>query len=311
MPILPPEILEDIFSIFLSTPNSGSVLCLLRTSSNFLQIGQRFLYSQLRFTTQRQLASFISLYSLPKHILPYAPRSVELDIPRNTGSHSLFTDIHAIFSRCLPNVKDAQRDENGRYCLDSLYLRLNSHFFDSKIEMIYSSLSLINPRRFTWTGPAPPHHISIAIIPQAKACLFRALSEYTNLVYLKLTHISLFPVVGEMNHLPIIPSLRTFYLCQVIHLNPASIAALIFDPNSENLEKLYLIDAYLESIWGPRLRRSDVEKAAVKLIPTADNVGHPAVLDENTRSRIHQIITCMAQTERIMGGDRVENTFLV
>jgi hypothetical protein len=132
---------------------------------------------------------------------------------------------------------------------------------------------------------------------------------------------------GGVNQFPVIPSLRTFHLGQVIFLNPSSVAALIFDPSefftsskfsssvylyqqldSENLETLYLVDAYLESIWGPRFRRSDVERAARTLRSTLDGDDSLAQeLDEDAIDRIRCTIICKAQTERIIGGDRVED----
>lgn len=135
---------------------------------------------------------------------------------------------------------------------------------------------------------------------------------------------------GGVNQFPVIPSLQIFHLGQVIFLNPSSVAALIFDPSefliskiqfinllvstidSESLEKLYLVDAYLESIWGPRLRRSDVERAARTLRSTLD--GDEALaqeLNEDAIDRIRCTIFCEAQTERIIGGDRVEDNKLL
>jgi hypothetical protein len=64
-----------------------------------------------------------------------------------------------------------------------------------------------------------------------------------------------------------------------------------------------LVDAYSESIWGPRLRRSDVEKAAETLCHTDDQ---NAVI-----ARIKMVVTCEKKTERIMGGDRVEGTHIL
>lgn len=57
-----------------------------------------------------------------------------------------------------------------------------------------------------------------------------------------------------------------------------------------------MVDAYQESIWGRRLRRSDIEKAALALTL---NMTAPTVVD-----RIREIVRCEARHERIMGGDR-------
>ena len=128
--------------------------------------------------------------------------------------------------------------------------------------------------------------------------------------------------------LPIIPSLRELHLGLVIFLDPLLVASPLIDPGEQlrpptslpdvfirgsglpNLEQISLVDAYRESIWGPRLRRSDIETAAVSMYPTIDsNVGglqgHLAL--EAAKKRIQSLVICAAQTERIMGGDRVED----
>ncbi len=70
-------------------------------------------------------------------------------------------------------------------------------------------------------------------------------------------------------------------------------------PGQENLESVRLVDAYMESIWGPRIRRGDVERAAVGLGRGKDN-------EQELVERVRKLVRCEAKTERIMGGDRVE-----
>lgn len=67
-----------------------------------------------------------------------------------------------------------------------------------------------------------------------------------------------------------------------------------------NLEEIRLVDAYQESIWGPRLRRSDIE--AVALAMNKD--------EEEVLERVRRLIRCEAKTERIVGGDRVDTSNL-
>ncbi|KAF8960918.1 hypothetical protein BDZ97DRAFT_1831471 [Flammula alnicola] len=314
MSILPTEILQEILS--LSLFSWDSTVALLTTSSAFRDICEKFIYTQLHFTSRAQLASFISTYSSPKSTVPYAPRSVELDITIDE-SNLVFFDIYALFSQCLSDTTEgAQRDQNGRLSLDLLRLRLNSHAFDSQIEMVYAALSLVNPRQFIWTGLDPPHHFSIAIVPQAIPHLFRALSSYTNLTYLKLTHLAMLYAL-KIYGLPIIPSLRTLHLGQVIFLHPLTVAAFILDPYSKNLEKVYLVDAYHESIWGPRLRRSDIEIAATSTksppdgIETLEHDDPLPLTSAEVKNLVRCVVVCEAKTERIMGGDRVENNTLL
>lgn len=107
------------------------------------------------------------------------------------------------------------------------------------------------------------------------------------------------------------------------------------------LESVRLVDCYVESIWGSRVRRSDVERAACELplfaseSTSLSSASHPhSVVPGNKVSysfdsgigleeedytevearrrrrdrveEVRRIVTCEAVTERIMGGDRVE-----
>ena len=74
---------------------------------------------------------------------------------------------------------------------------------------------------------------------------------------------------------------------------------MISIPGQDNLESIRLVDAYRESIWGPRIRRGDVERAAMGL---GIGIGNKKELIE----RVRKLVRCEARTERIMGGDRVE-----
>ena len=75
------------------------------------------------------------------------------------------------------------------------------------------------------------------------------------------------------------------------------------------LELVHLVDAYRGSIWGPRIRRSDIERAASMLVRARFTAEHAAVAERvegETISRVRTIVRCQALTERLMGGDRVE-----
>jgi len=136
---LPAEILCQILKTSLCNLVSPAVL--MTTCSIFRVIAERILYTQLYFKSKAQLCSFISIYR--SQTAPHAPRTIEVVI---TGEESqlVFTDLFALFSDCLSLPLDgAERDELGRISLDLLCLRLNSHAFDKRIEMIYSALSLI------------------------------------------------------------------------------------------------------------------------------------------------------------------------
>lgn len=135
--LLPPEILREILSFAL--PFRDTRLNLLTTCSLFCDVSQSILYTYLHFTSRSQLSSFIGVYSTSICHVSHAPRSIQLDIA-GTGPN-IFLDLYSLFSLCFCDI--AERDEMGRLVLDSLQLRMDSHAFDSRIEMIYSALSLI------------------------------------------------------------------------------------------------------------------------------------------------------------------------
>jgi len=73
-----------------------------------------------------------------------------------------------------------------------------------------------------------------------------------------------------------------------------------------SLERVRLVDAYCESIWGSRVRRSDIEKAAQAIIFPQDGLQYEVVL-----ARIRKLLTCEKKTERIIGGDRAEDSIFL
>jgi hypothetical protein len=78
-----------------------------------------------------------------------------------------------------------------------------------------------------------------------------------------------------------------------------------------SLTVVRLVDCYIESIWGPRLRRADLEHAMVQV-----KCGGISLVGEDERSgeghydvaldRIRTVVRCEALTERIIGGDRAD-----
>lgn len=108
-----------------------------------------------------------------------------------------------------------------------------------------------------------------------------------------------------------------FYLGQATFVSPYTIASFIraVQSSPNNLQTVRLVDVYKESIWGFRLRLSDVEEAAMMLALL--NFEEPAVLLHRKElvmaalEIVRRVVICEAQTERIIGGDRDEDKTLM
>jgi hypothetical protein len=160
--------------------------------------------------------------------------------------------------------------------------------------------------------------------------VLRALATHTNLTHLTLSHVK-FPDNGEILPLPNFQSLKSLTLSQVIFLRPDIVAEFLVKAGTvlffvylipcvrssqlisllqgSQLESVKLIDAYQHSIWGPRLRRSHIEGAAMRRIRLEDlnNNGLPPAdqADSEVLQKIRRIVLCQGKFERIIGGDRV------
>lgn len=140
---------------------------------------------------------------------------------------------------------------------------------------------------FTWTAV---EHVKLANI---------AFPSYTLRTFLPSTldseqHVSVFSTM---------PSLRTLYIGQATFLPPNSIAAMICLEEEPQLDQIRLVDTYEESIWGRRIRRTDIEKAALEM--------ELMIPREVALERIRRIVKCEAQNERVIGGDRAEGLVLL
>ena len=158
-------------------------------------------------------------------------------------------------------------------------------------------------------------------MPEAAAQLFRAISTWRHVAHIKLANLS-FPeehavdtgsriAMGTAPLISSLPSLRTLVLGQTVFLPPSVIAAMICPliPGQEAmnaLELVHLVDAYRGSIWGPRIRRSDIERATSTLVRAHCLAEDAEYVETEMILRVRRIVRCEALTERLMGGDRVE-----
>jgi len=162
--------------------------------------------------------------------------------------------------------------------------------------------------------------MSCKIVPTATYYLFQSIATWTLVEHITLTNLSFpsdsldlhGPLVRNAPLLPPLQHLRTLYLGQATLLPASAIAAMALqDVRADGkeyrgcLEQIRLVDAYQESIWGRRLRRADIEKAALAS-PMLRDLGAEVVLE-----RIRNVVTCEAMNERIMGGDRSEGLTLL
>jgi hypothetical protein len=122
-----------------------------------------------------------------------------------------------------------------------------------------------------------------------------------------------------------LPALESFYIGQATFVPARAVAATLALPGMPALVRVRLVDVYEGSIWGRRMRRSCVERAAEALstaIVTSPSLAcaymgrhahdgrgeHGGDADGERRAalleRIRKVVVCEAQTERFEGGDR-------
>ncbi|KAH9941529.1 hypothetical protein B0H21DRAFT_752328 [Amylocystis lapponica] len=303
---LPVELLLEILSLALDKHSSPTdVLCVNKA---FAQLSQRILHAELHFQSIRQLI----LFGEQTTELACAPKTVSVTLAGGTANFNVFLHLAAALRRCggKPIATDRGAEQTAQVSLEQLTLCLHSHTRNPNLQYIYEALSLASPRSFTWTGPDPDHHFSTAIVPAATFYLFRAVRAWAHVEHITLTNLSFpsddlglhGPLLSSAPLLPLIPSLRTLYLGQATFLPPSAVALMVCHPDQRCLELVRLVDAYGESIWGQRIRRKDVEKAAGSL-----NVRKRDALV----AQVRRLVRCEAKTERIMGGDRVEGLLIL
>lgn len=113
---------------------------------------------------------------------------------------------------------------------------------------------------------------------------------------------------------PTLPTLRTLYLGQATLFPVVPLAGFLCDPQMKSLKVVRLVDCYVESIWGPRVRRADLERVVAVQVQGLQHGGIPLVGDDarcgghydTVLDRIRTIVRCEALTERIVGGDRAD-----
>ncbi|KAI0357880.1 hypothetical protein OH77DRAFT_1311352 [Trametes cingulata] len=305
---VPVELLQEILAFALEThPHPSDVLTVNKA---FLELGQPLLHARLRFHSINQLI----LFSNGTEPLACAPKSLCITLAGGSADFEIFKHLAAALERCRRSLRaaDKRRARSGENVevvnqvpLELLSLRLHSHTNNPHLGYIYEALSLANPRTFIWMGPDPEHHFSTAIVPSATYHLIRALSTWTAIEHITLTNLSFpsdelglnTPFSRDAPLLPPLPSLRTLYIGQATLLPPSAVAAMLALPGQDNLTRVRLVDTYRHSIWGPRIRRRDIEDAVGALRSLSEEQQQELV------ERVRRVVSCEKKTERIMGGD--------
>jgi len=367
---LPTELLELILGPTIASAHNApaNILCVCR---RFASVGHALLYANLRFTAPGQLIHFAHCHTQHSDIGAFLgskkiPRTLEVDFTGKGADLLVWKGLRDVLKAITESANRSSNEEGedsrcdkqtGRLHLEEVKLKLHSYARDTSLHCLEDALSLINPERFSWTGPDPEHHFSIAIVAPVAQSLFSAFGTWTHIQHIKVTNIAFpFPAADPppgtvhaqtafhiiahshsqsfmLSHsqssaqrnaamqplLPAMPSLESVYIGQAAFLSPAAVAAMFLRAGMmPKLRSVRLVDAYSESIWGARIRRSDVERAARKVAGTQeggarDEVGvdesQPFKLHaeaEEVVERIREVISCERMTERIMGGDRVE-----
>jgi hypothetical protein len=147
------------------------------------------------------------------------------------------------------------------------------------------------------------------IVASAVNALFGHFGAWTRLRDLHLSNIA-FPRETE-GLFPTLPTLRMLHLGQATLVPVVPLACFLCDPRMDSLRIVRLVDCYVESIWGPRVRRADLERAVVQAQCGGMPLGGEEVrwggqYDDTMLDRIRTIVRCEALTERIIGGDRAD-----
>jgi hypothetical protein len=143
-------------------------------------------------------------------------------------------------------------------------------------------------------------------VPEAAHHVLNVVPHWTRLQHLTLTNLSLGALAATSVvfadytpprvYDPLFPSgppaLETLHLGQATFVPPGTVAATLALAGMPRLRALVLEDVYAGSIWGARVRRSDIEREAGE--------------DDALVARVRALVVCRAATERIVGGDRAE-----
>lgn len=303
---LPPELLIRVLDIATSIhPIPFHVLVLNKL---VYRIASPILYKHLYFPSVSAMAYFPPVIWGSETV--GKPSTITVKLAGGEVGRGAFRNLWRLLSktRFLRDVTSST--STARLELEDLRLCMHSTSDSDADDQTLQALECVNPRRFVWTGPDPAHHFSIAIVASVVSVLFARFQMWTRLRDLHLANMA-FPR-DAAGLFPTLPALRTLYLGQATLVPVVPLACLVGDPQMNSLTIVRLVDCYVESIWGPRLRRADLERAVlqarcngVSLVAGDERSG--SHYHDTALGRIRAVVRCEALTERIIGGDRADD----
>ncbi|KIO22086.1 hypothetical protein M407DRAFT_28361 [Tulasnella calospora MUT 4182] len=265
---LPIELLTYALTLGLTVhPCPSHILCVCKT---WEAIATPILHKNIRFTRFSQLKALTSCSYTKRRSLP-APYSIAFTETADSNTYDFFRTIESVFQSI--NLKNLE------------VVRLNVHSYDGEGN-VFEAFKLIDPLVFEWLSPDVEHQVSTSITGTAARSL--VLACY-----------SIFDAFDGA----VQPNLSQIEIAQAVHVEPLNIVSAL--ARLPNLAEVRLADVYMGSIWEKRLRMEDLRKA----LEARDQ--DPSLRKENekelTWNAVMQKVKCVAQKQRLQGGDRGED----
>ncbi|KAI0037062.1 hypothetical protein K488DRAFT_81557 [Vararia minispora EC-137] len=299
---LPIELLLECVELAVAVHPSPA--CIVAVNKRYYALAYNLLYAHPHIRSGRAILLFLRTPPVP-------PRSLSVTLAGGEVGSGQFRALAELFRRCVSRRDGAGKLMPTPFEMDELRLCMNITTRADADDTTLEALKLVNPRKLSWTGPDPPHHFSVAIVPAACTNLFARAARWTQLRSLHLANIA-FPPPQELFAFPALRALEELYIGQATFFPVPALAVLVCTQDMGVLRSVRLVDCYVESIWGGRVRRGLIERVAAIWWET-DGVDYAKCAREAGERvrRVRETVMCEARTERIEGGDRVADGMLI
>lgn len=283
---LPIELLTYALTLALIVhPCPSHILCVCK---RWEVIATPTLHKDIRFTRISQLEALTRSAGSPRRNPP-VPTSITFAKTINE-SYYIFSKIQSLFQAInLSNLE---------------VVKVNVHSERGDVS-VFDALKLINPLVFEWLSPDSKNQVSLSLTGTAvRAFVLACATRWTRLQRIKLTGLtcaddSIFDAFDGA----VQPNLTHIEIGQAIEVKPVSVVSTL--ARLPNLVEAKLVDVYMDSIWGKRLRMEDLRKAFEA------REKDPALEKENEGelvwSDVSQKMKCLVRDQRLQGGDRGED----